>query len=266
MVAHAPVATEPPFRLRPPVLCWHGFTEGPVPDPHGVIVSRAALAQQLTLVRRRDPMGLDLSSWLEQRRRRRIAGVLLTVDDGLRSAVDIGLPDMLSAGRRPVLFVNPGHIGGTSTWMTDQPDLPIATESEVRALARDGVEIGVHGFEHQDLRGLDEASLRRHTVDARNAVADMSGVRPRAFAYPFGWWDDASRHAVQKAGFAVGFSLYTSGGLMATTRADVSPPDTPVSLRIKMMPGYRSAWRAGGHVSIVRRGIRRALSCAPSPR
>lgn len=246
--------------LRPPVLCWHGFATAPGPDPHGVIVQRAALATQLRLLNRLDPVGLDLDRWLVQRARKRTAGVLLTVDDALSSAVEIGLPDMLSAGRRPVLFVSPGHLGGTSTWMTDQRDLPVASANEVAALSRAGVEIGVHGFDHEDMRGLDSSRLRWHTIDAAAAVADITGVRPRAFAYPFGWWDLRAREAVYRAGYAAAFSLYTSGGVLAVTRADVSPPDTPRSLRLKLMPGYRTIWRAAEPVSFLRRGVRRLAS------
>lgn len=248
--------------LRPPVLCWHAFATDPGPDPHAVIVQRSALTAQLRLLTRMDPVGLDLDGWLAQRARQRSAGVLLTVDDALRSAVEIGLPDMLSAGRRPVLFVSPGHLGGTSTWMTHQRDLPVASADEIAALARDGVEIGVHGFDHEDMRDLDEARLRWHTVEAAAAVADITGVRPRAFAYPFGWWDERAREAVHRAGYAVAFSLYTSGGLLAVTRADVSPPDTTVSLRLKLLPGYRTVWRAAEPVSILRRGVRRVTSAA----
>ena len=248
------------WRLRPPVLCWHGFAAGPVRDPHGVIVQRSSLTAQLRLVRRLDPASLDLDGWLAQRRRRRTAGVLLTVDDALRSAVEIGLPDMLRAGRHPVLFVSPAHLGRSSTWMDEQPDLPLATASDIRTLARDGVEIGVHGFEHEDLRGLDDAALRRHTVDAGAAVADITGIRPRAFAYPYGVWDPRARDAVGSAGFVVAFSLYTSGGPLAVTRADVSPPDGPTSLRIKLAPGYRTAWRASGRVAVVRRAVRHLVS------
>ncbi len=245
---------------RPPVLTWHGFTEAPGRDPHGVIVTRSALAAQLRLLARRDPAGLDLDGWLARSRGRRGAGVLLTVDDALSSAVDIGLPDMLAAGRRPVLFVCPGHLGGTTTWMTDQPDLPVASQDDVVALARDGVEIGAHAFEHVDLRGLDDAALRRQTTDAADALADLTGRRPRAFAYPFGWWDERAADAVRRAGYEVGFSLYDGRGPWAATRLDVSPPDTPASLRVKMLPGYRKAWRASGHVAPLRRGVRVALS------
>lgn len=247
-------------RLRPPVLCWHGFATGPVSDPHGVIVQRSALAAQLALLRRLDRSSLDLDGWLDQRRRRRTGGVLLTVDDALRSAVEIGLPDMLAAGGHPVLFVSPAHLGRSSAWMSEQPDLPVASAGDIRALARDGVEIGVHGFEHEDLRGLDDAALLRHTADARAAVADIVGTRPRAFAYPYGVWDQRSREAVGRAGFVVAFSLYDSGGPLAVTRADVSPPDGQASLRIKLAPGYRTAWRASGRVAVLRRGVRHLVS------
>lgn len=242
-----------------PVMTWHGFVEEPAPDPHGVIVTRSALAAQLRLLQRLDPAGLDLDGWLA-RSGGRGGGVLLTVDDALASAVEIGLPDMLAAGRRPVLFVCPGHLDGSSTWMTEQPDLPVASSDDVIALSRAGVEIGVHAFEHVDLRGLDDEALKRHTADAAAALADLTGRRPRAFAYPFGWWDARAADAVRRAGFEVGFSLYDGRGPWAATRLDVSPPDTPASLRVKMLPGYRAAWRASGRVAPLRRGVRAVLS------
>ncbi len=245
---------------RPPVLTWHGFAQEPGPDPHGVVVARSALAAQLRLLARQDPDGLGLDGWLAQRRRGRSGGVLLTVDDALASAVDIGLPDMLAAGRRPVLFVSPGHLGSTSTWMTQQPDLPVASADDVLALHRAGVEIGAHAFDHVDLRGLDDAALRYQTIEAAAALADITGQAPRAFAYPFGWWDARAADAVRRAGYEVGFSLYDGRGPWAATRVDVSPPDTVTSLRVKMLPGYRRLWRASGHVAPLRRAVRATLS------
>lgn len=239
---------------------YHGFSDGPrADDPYHLVVSRQNLQAQLEMLRRLKWEPLDLDRYLRaldaggQRER----SFLVTIDDALASVAEHGAPVLARAGVPSILFTPPGLLGGTTSWLEEQPDEPILSPQALRALHEDGMGMGVHGWDHADLAGMDDATLRRNTVEAREAVADVTGTLPRAFAYPFGSWDRRALEAVVRAGYDVAFSVYEDGGRHAISRADVKPGDSLTAVRLKLVPHYRVLWRAAGVVKPARRLLRR---------
>jgi peptidoglycan/xylan/chitin deacetylase (PgdA/CDA1 family) len=119
-----------------------------------------------------------------------------------------------------------------------------------------GIEIGAHGLDHTSMVGMSDADLLRHTRGVREDIADITGIAPRTFAYPFGDQDARARRAVQAAGYDVAFSVFDDAGRYSISRIDVKPGDTLAALRIKLVPGYRTVWRAAGAVKPLRRAVR----------
>lgn len=241
---------------------YHGFSSGRRhDDPYDLAVPVDALEAQLGHLRRRGRRALDLDGYLASMRGggRAARSYLVTIDDALRSVLTLGAPALHRAGVPSVLFVPPSLLGGTTTWLELQPDEPLLSPEELRTVAELGVEIGVHGWDHESMIGMDDASLRRSTVEARDALADLLGERPRAFAYPYGDVDARARSAVAAAGFTVGFSVYSDAGRFAVSRTDVKPGDSLTAFRAKLAAGshYRLAWRVAGVVKPVRRELRR---------
>jgi peptidoglycan/xylan/chitin deacetylase (PgdA/CDA1 family) len=109
------------------------------------------------------------------------------------------------------------------------PDAPLVDADQLRTLASLGVEVGAHGMEHVFMPGLSDAELRRNTQEASDALADLVGRKPRAFAYPGGALDDRVAAAVEQAGFRVAFSV---------ARDDLG------TFRVKLVPAYQAASRA----------------------
>jgi peptidoglycan/xylan/chitin deacetylase (PgdA/CDA1 family) len=113
------------------------------------------------------------------------------------------------------------------------------------------------------MAGMTPAELHRHTAEAATALADHTGIRPRAFAYPRGLHDPAARAAVRDAGFVVGFSVYDSrGGRWAVPRADVNALDTRRSFRLKCSPWYPAAKQVLDRAPAVRRMLHRSIGTA----
>ena len=80
----------------------------------------------------------------------------------------------------------------------------IMTAAEVRQTSASGlVEIGAHSVTHPVLSGLspEEQSLEIHL--SRDACRDLVSNSPRAFAYPFGDYDDDTLAATADAGFQI---------------------------------------------------------------
>jgi len=244
---------------EPVALMYHGFAaEKPAHDPFNLIVTEDRFAEQLRLIVRHRFVPTNLDGYLQARRtpvrRRR---VLVTIDDGFQSVADIAAPMLAEAGIPALLFVPPGRLGTTSTWMAEFADEPIMDVEYLRRMPAFGIEVGVHGWDHGLLPGLSDAELRRNTVEARTRLADLLGTPPRSFAYPEGRFDDRVVEAVRAAGYEVAFSVFDDAGQFAISRVDVNATDTGATFRIKLVPGYRRLWRAAGHASGVRRAIRR---------
>src|SRR5579864_9290397 len=88
--------------------------------------------------------------------------VVITFDDGFAQAVGEARGRLKEAGMHATFFCVAGHLGATSEWPGRRPDTPVrplASVEELAALARDGHEIGSHGWSHAALDG--ETDLRR---------------------------------------------------------------------------------------------------------
>lgn len=84
------------------------------------------------------------------------------------------------------------------------------TEDMIRALARQGIEIGAHTVSHPILTRLPDADARYEIVESKHELEDILGHRVRYFAYPNGKrdLDFDERHAAmaREAGFEAAFS------------------------------------------------------------
>lgn len=77
---------------------------------------------------------------------------------------------------------------------------------EVRALVRDGFEVGFHTRRHDVLPRLDDAELAAALSDGRKELEALSGRPLRALAYPCGKHDERVRRATAAAGFEMAFT------------------------------------------------------------
>ncbi len=252
-----------PARLRihwkPVVLMYHGFSDGVrQDDPYDLFTSAAGFQSQLDhlLSHRWTPLSLSDYLTVTGAGGRSHRSFLVTIDDAMQSVVDVGLPLLFRAQVPAVMFAPAGLLGGCTSWLAQMPDEPIVSADALAELHRHGLEIGVHGWDHASMAGMTDADLLRNTVDARAAIADATGRAPRAFAYPFGDYDDRALRAVARAGYEVAFSVYTDGGRHALSRSDVKPRDSIAAFRCKLLPRYRVVWRAAGVAKPVRRFLR----------
>jgi peptidoglycan/xylan/chitin deacetylase (PgdA/CDA1 family) len=81
---------------------------------------------------------------------------------------------------------------------------------ELRALAREGVEIGSHTRDHRILSRLPDELLMEDVAESQRVIAAQLGAPARLFAYPNGYaedLDDRAVRAVGAAGFTHGFTM-----------------------------------------------------------
>jgi peptidoglycan/xylan/chitin deacetylase (PgdA/CDA1 family) len=245
----------------PRVLMYHFFgrpLSGRDPD-HLFVTARDFRAQLGSLLGAGwQPVDLDsyLGWWAGSGVRLPRKSFLLTIDDAHRSVVDLAAPVLASFGVPSVLFVPSGLIGGAVCWSEDYTREPIATADELRRLPATGMELGVHGFDHTRMVPLDPTDLRLHTADARLELERVTGIRARAFAYPYGTHDPTARRAVEEAGFAVSFAVAREHGTFARWRICVDGNDSRASFRFKLTPMYAAASLLGGRAWRARHLVR----------
>ena len=235
-------------RHAPRVLMYHYFGDAPGADPERLFVTRRMFGAQLDHLRQRGWQALTLDEYLAAldgaptpRR-----SYLLTIDDGHESVASIAAPMLAAAGIPSVLFVCPGLLGDRARWAECYPSERLAAADALRSLPDLGMELGVHSWDHIRMAALDDDALDRQVRRARAAVEGVTGVRPRAFAYPFGTHDLATRAAVADAGFDVAFAVAREHGRFAADRIFVQSTDSLLAFRCKLSTGYRLASRAGG--------------------
>jgi peptidoglycan/xylan/chitin deacetylase (PgdA/CDA1 family) len=109
--------------------------------------------------------------------------VALTFDDGYRSVHEHA---------RPILkeFQAPGTVFLVSSLLGTAHDPATLGWREVEALRADGWEIGAHTASHTDLRRLPPAAIAEELRSCDAAIEAAVGVKPRSFAYPFGFFSD----------------------------------------------------------------------------
>ncbi len=156
--------------------------------------------------------------------------VLVTIDDGFRSTLDLALPILRDLGVPAVAYVTAGLIGNERA-AERMPERYLSWE-EVAKLPEGGIEVGSHAFTHASLglmpidRATDEGARSRQRIEER------CGATVRSFAYPFGTRVDFS----DETGRALGSVGYTS--VFTSQHGVVVPGMDPLELpRVKVESG-----------------------------
>lgn len=230
---------------------YHAFGHRPPEgDPHALFVRAEDFERQVLLLRRYF-RPIALREYVAARGGARCPprSVLVTIDDGYSSTATVAAPILARHSVPAVVFICPERLGTRLASTSEK----LVTVDEVRELARAGIEIGAHGLDHTLLPGLPEAELRRQVAGARDAVADVVGARPAAFAYPEGRFDSAAVSAVREAGYSVAFSVLDGGGHFAIPRIPITSRDAHITFAAKLLPGFLPLFAMTADLRPVRR-------------
>jgi peptidoglycan/xylan/chitin deacetylase (PgdA/CDA1 family) len=159
----------------------------------------------------------DAVSLLSERRRGRF--VCLTFDDGYRDFAETALPILREAGFSATVFVTTGFASGTvrMSWFRRQP--PLLNWDDLKRLANDDlVELGAHTRTHRALPRLSDAEAREEIQSPRREIAEQTGARVNAFAYPAGLYTSRERELVADTGYALAVTTDAGLNTPATSR------------------------------------------------
>ena len=181
-----------------PILCYHQFANGRSTDR--MIMPRDLFVAQMEYLKNNDYNVItlaDLENFLKASKPIPPRSVVITVDDGFRSAYDIAFPILKTYGFKATFFIYTDFIGGgrSLTW---------AAINEMRASGV--IDIQSHSKSHASFSpddGETEQSpayatrLRTEIEPPQTMLERQLGAPVRRLAYPYG---DTSRLAVRLLG------------------------------------------------------------------
>jgi peptidoglycan/xylan/chitin deacetylase (PgdA/CDA1 family) len=237
------------------VIAYHAVADlrhDPVLRRYGVPGN--LLATQLDALRRDGWTFVDLDAVLHALTGERDLphrSILVTFDDAYADFLSAGWPVLTARGIPAVVFTVAGQIGGTNEWDEERGGtrLALLDDEGLRTLVDGGVEIGSHGWSHRSLRAVPPAELE-HELEFSAVHLEALGLpRPRALAYPYGYWTPDVAAAAHRAGYAVAFTM-RPGRVGRTSprhslpRVEVLASDTTRTLRLKLATaGLPPPWR-----------------------
>jgi peptidoglycan/xylan/chitin deacetylase (PgdA/CDA1 family) len=140
--------------------------------------------------------------------RNRRPTVCITFDDGYAENMDFAIPLLLREKVPFTYFVTTNHVFGNRPFPHDvETGYPLApnTVTQLREMAREGVEIGAHARNHIHLGGgLSSDTLVDEIAGSKRDLESALEREIRYFAFPFGQIADLSPEAFQIA-YSAGF-------------------------------------------------------------
>lgn len=172
---------------RIPVLCYHQFTEESE-SKNKMVVTRAEFESQMDYLAANDYQVLalsDLGSFLNGKKELPIRSVVITIDDGYKSYLEVAYPILKKYDFPSTMFVYPDFIGAG----------PALKWRDVKFLSKAPlVDIQSHSKSHDSLSPLplgesDKDYLSRLKIEVEGAEKILSRrtkQRISHFAYPYG--------------------------------------------------------------------------------
>jgi peptidoglycan/xylan/chitin deacetylase (PgdA/CDA1 family) len=193
-----------------PVLCYHHFDE----DCHSSLCTPISLFEEHMRYLKEGgyrviPMR-DLPGFLNYEKALPEKAVVLTIDDGYRSAYDVAYPILRRYGFTATLFIYTDFVGVSSSALT---------WDHLRAMKEGGFEVGSHTLSHCDLtkrrEGEDmDAYLARVVSELRvsKEIIDEQLHQDTIYlAFPYGEYNQRILSLCEEMGYKLGFSVKRGG-------------------------------------------------------
>jgi len=152
----------------------------------------------------------ELIAFLEYRQGLPKKSVLITMDDGYRSAYNIAYPILKKYGFTATLFIYTNFVGVSSmaiTW------------DQLKEMKADGFAIGSHTIFHSDLTKPQDGEtelefmdrIKKELFGSKKIIDQKLGQDTFILAYPFGHYDQRSIKVAMEAGYKMAVSVKRGG-------------------------------------------------------
>lgn len=193
-----------------PVLCYHHFSEH---CKSSLCIPGHIFDRQMKYLKDNGYRVLSLKEllgFLQYRHALPKRSVIITIDDGYRSAYGIAYPILKKYGFTATLFVYTnfiGHSNGALTW------------DQLKAMKDDGFEVGSHTLSHVDLtkkkKGEDDqaylARVKKELLLSKQKIDKRLGQDTIYLSFPYGGYNHRILRICEQMGYEMAF-LVKGGG------------------------------------------------------
>lgn len=145
----------------------------------------------------------DVVAYVKGEKKLSAHAVAVTFDDGYRDVLTTVLPILKQYNIPATVFV-PSDLSAR----TGPDGRPRLTEEELRTLSRSPlITIGSHAKSHRKFTELTPEEMQNELKESADELAQITGERPRFFAYPFGARSAKAESAVRSAGYEAAFGI-----------------------------------------------------------
>jgi len=173
--------------------------------------------------------------------------VSITFDDGFLSILENAVPVLEDFKLAAGIFVPTGSIGGRRSWRLDENiednGEAVMDREQICELEKSGYEIFSHTVSHRKLSELSPKEVERELAESRQRLEEILGHSVSAVSYPHGEYNVSVSRAAERSGYTMGFTIEPfvnncSGDRMAMGRFKVSPTESLLQFRLKVMGAY----------------------------
>ena len=190
-----------------PVLSYHRFTRNKK-SKNRMVVTQAAFEAQMRYLKNNGYNVVTLSqfyAFLGFKDQIPKKSVVITIDDGFRSAFDVAYPILKKFGYPATFFLYTGIVGSKDAMNWKQ----------VQTLKQNGFDVQSQTRTHRDmsklLKGEDFKSyisrLEKEITLAQKNIRDKIAITPIFMAYPYGKWNHLVIALLKKHGFRGGLTV-----------------------------------------------------------
>lgn len=193
----------------------------------------------------------DVIAFVRGKRTLKDDSVLVTIDDGCVSTLEIALPILQKYRVPAVAFVTSSLIGMGELGLPER----YMSWDELRACAKAGLTIGSHAYSHRSLGQMPIEDARDEVRRSRDRLEAELGRKVISFAYPFGTHGDfnaGTDRELMAAGYevafnsqhgAIHFGCYRDGASISLPRTKVEGGEPLLMFRL-LVKGAMDPWRA----------------------
>ena len=194
-----------------PVLSYHNFA--PDKSTNRMMVTQAAFEKQMNFLKEKGYRVITLDQlldFLDFKSQIPKKAVVITIDDGWRSAYDIALPILKKYGYPATLFVYTDLIVGSNKTLSWQL---------VKEMADNGIDIQGHTKTHRNLRLMNKNesfkeyfdTIEKELSESRKIIKAKVGKDIKYLSYPDGEANHLLIELVKKEGFVGAFTVKRGG-------------------------------------------------------
>lgn len=173
----------------------------------------------------------------------------ISFDDGYKSVLKNGVPELKKRKIPYSIFFPTAHIGKEPTWQVfDEglnPNECIMDENEIRQFDNDFVKIGSHSVNHCKLTTLTNKEQLNELRESKECLERLTKNEAVLFSIPYGAYDDGLISLAKEAGYKMIFSsdpkysqINNGKSDFVRGRVSIDPSDSRVAFIIKILGGY----------------------------